>query len=230
MHELTERLLALRDDKNADFQQRILPTLNREAILGVCTPDIRRLAREYRGTPEAADFMTQLPHRYFDENNLHGALIEGIRDFDACIAALDVFLPHVDNWATCDLMSPKVLGKHKDKLLLHIRRWMDSPHVYTCRFGLEALMRWYLDADFQPEYLQWAAAVPDTEYYLHMMVAWYFATALAKQYDAALPYLTERKLSTKTHNKAIQKALESYRIAPEQKEYLRGLKIKEAAK
>ena len=223
MHELTERLLALRDDKNADFQHRILPTLNRESILGARTPDIRKLAREYRGTPEAAAFMVQLPHRYFDENNLHGALIETLRDFDACVAALDAFLPHVDNWATCDLMSPKILGRHKEKLLPNIRRWMDSPHVYTCRFGLEALMRWYLDADFDPQYLQWAADVPDAEYYLHMMVAWY----LAKQYDAALPYLTERKLSAKTHNKAVQKALESYRITPEQKEFLRTLKVKE---
>lgn len=227
MHELTERLLALRDDKNADFQHRILPTLRRESILGVRTPDIRKLAREYRGTPEAAAFMAQLPHRFFDENNLHGALIETLRDFDACVAALDAFLPHVDNWATCDLMSPKILGKHKEKLLPNIRRWMDSPHVYTCRFGLEALMRWYLDADFDPQYLQWAADVPDAEYYLHMMVAWFFATALAKQYDAALPYLTERKLSAKTHSKAIQKALESYRITPEQKEFLRTLKVKE---
>ncbi|MBR1607294.1 MAG: DNA alkylation repair protein [Clostridia bacterium] len=227
MHELTERLLALRDDKNADFQHRILPTLDREDILGVRTPDIRRLAREFKGTPAAAEFMAQLPHRYFDENNLHGALIETIKDFDMCVAALDVFLPHVDNWATCDLISPKILGKQKEKLLSHIRRWMDSPHVYTCRFGLEALMRWYLDGDFRPEYLQWAAAVPDGEYYLHMMVAWYFATALAKQYDAALPYLTERKLSAKTHNKAIQKALESYRISAEQKGLLRTLKIKE---
>ena len=179
MHELTERLLALRDDKNADFQHRILPTLRRESILGVRTPDIRKLAKEYKGTPEAAAFMVQLPHRYFDENNLHGALIETLRDFDACVAALDTFLPHVDNWATCDLMSP------------------------------------------------WAADVPDAEYYLHMMVAWFFATALAKQYDAALPYLTERKLSAKTHNKAVQKALESYRITPEQKEFLRTLKVKE---
>lgn len=227
MLELTERLLALREDKNADFQYRILPTLRREDILGVRTPDIRRLAREYKGTAAAAEFMAQLPHRYFDENNLHGALIETLKDFDQCIAALDAFLPHVDNWATCDLMSPKILGKQKEKLLPNIRRWMDNPHVYTCRFGLEALMRWYLDEDFQPEYLQWAAAVPDGEYYLHMMVAWYFATALAKQYDAALPYLTGRKLSQKTHNKAIQKALESYRITPEQKDFLRGLKIKE---
>lgn len=227
MLELTERLVALREDKNADFQYRILPTLSREDILGVRTPDIRRLAREYKGTAAAAEFMAQLPHRYFDENNLHGALIETLKDFDQCIAALDAFLPHVDNWATCDLMSPKILGKHKEKLLPNIRRWMDNPHVYTCRFGLEALMRWYLDEDFHPEYLQWAAAVPDAEYYLHMMVAWYFATALAKQYDAALPYLTERKLSQKTHNKAIQKALESYRITPEQKDFLRMLKIKE---
>ena len=228
MGELTKRLQALRDDKNADFQYRILPTLRREDMLGVRTPDIRRLAKEFKGTPEAADFMGKLPHRYFDENNLHGALIETIQDFDLCVAALDAFLPHVDNWATCDLMSPKALGKHKERLLPHIRRWMDSPHAYTCRFGLEALMRWYLDADFQPEYLQWAADVPDQEYYLHMMVAWYFATALAKQFDAALPYLTGLKLSTKTHNKAIQKALESYRVSPEQKEFLRKLKIKEA--
>lgn len=227
MHELTERLTALGDAANADFQHKILPTLNREDILGVRTPDIRKLAREYRETPEAAEFMGQLPHRYFDENNLHAALIETIRDFDACIRALDAFLPYVDNWATCDIMSPKCLGRRKDALLPHIRRWMDSPHVYTCRFGLGMLMSWFLDGDFRPEYLDWAAATPDGEYYLHMMVAWFFATALAKQYEAALPYLTERRLSVKTHNKAIQKALESYRVSPERKEELRKLKIKE---
>lgn len=227
MPDITARLMACADPANADFQSRLTPALSRADMLGVRTPDIRKIAREFAGTPEAAEFMRRLPHRYFDENNLHGALIERIRDFDGCTAALDAFLPYVDNWATCDLISPKCFGKNKEALLPHIRRWMDSPHVYTCRFGLEMLMRWYLDEDFRPEYLNWAAAVPDGEYYLHMMVAWFFATALTKQYDAALPFLKEKRLSVKTHNKAIQKALESYRISPERKEYLRSLKIKE---
>ena len=224
MDDIRARLFSLRDEAYVDFMAPLVPTVPRETILGVRSPDIRRLARSLRGTPEAAAFLQALPHAYYDENNLHAALIAEMRDFDACIAALDAFLPFVDNWATCDMMNPKCLSKRLPELLPHARRWMESEHPYTCRFGIGLLMRWYLGDAFEPRYLDWAAAVPTGHYYVHMMVAWYFATALTKQYDAALPYLTAHRLDRRTHNKAIQKACESYCIPPERKEELRGLR------
>ena len=225
MTDIREQLILLQDPANADFQARLTPGIARERFLGVCTPEIRRLGKSLRGSPEAAEFMEQLPHFYFDENNLHAVLIEEIKDFDACMPALERFLPYVDNWATCDMMSPKCVKKHLPELLPYIRRWLSSGHTYTCRFGIGMLMRWYLDDAFDPQYLDWIAALRSEEYYVNMMIAWYFATALAKQYDAALPYIERRRLEPWTHNKAIQKAIESDRITPEQKEYLRGLKV-----
>ena len=171
----------------------------------------------------------QLPHRYYEENNLHGLLLSAMPDYDAVVAALEAFLPHVDNWATCDLLSPKVFRKHPSELPGQIRRWVADPHPYTVRFGLGMLLSFYLDEAFRPEYLDLAAGVRREEYYVKMMVAWYFATALAKQYAAALPYVEERRLDRWTHNKTIQKAVESYRITPEQKAYLRSLRWREGA-
>lgn len=226
MDEIRARLFALQDTAYRDFQLKLLPTVPPERVIGVRTPDIRALAKELRATPQEQAFLARLPHDYFDEDNLHGALIEGLRDFDACVAALDAFLPHVDNWATCDLLSPKCFKNRQQALLPYVRRWMTSPHVYTCRFGIGMLMRWYLDGAFAPESLQWVADIRSDEYYVNMMIAWFFATALAKQYDAALPYLAQRRLAPWVHNKAIQKALESYRITAEQKEVLRGMKVK----
>ena len=170
--------------------------------------------------------MKILPHKYYEENNLHGFLIETMKDYNQVIAALDAFLPYVDNWATCDLMSPKIFKKHLPELREQIQVWMASSHTYTIRFGIEMLMSFYLDEQFQPEYLDWVADVQSEEYYVNMMIAWYFATALAKQYDAALPYIQQHRLEPWTHNKAIQKAIESYRITDEQKDYLRSLKVK----
>lgn len=166
-----------------------------------------------------------MPHRFYDENMLHGILISQITDFDACIQALEIFLPYVDNWAVCDTMAPKVLAKNREVLLPILRRWIASEHTYTCRFGLLCLMRYYLDENFRPEYLELAAAVSSDEYYVNMMIAWFFATALAKQWDATVPYLERRKLPLWVHHKAIQKAKESYRITPSQKEYLKSLKV-----
>lgn len=219
-----ERLFALRDEKYADFSAKLNPTLPGECFIGVRTPAIRALAKELRGTNEAAEFLKELPHKYFDENNLHAALVEGMKDYSACIAALDAFLPYVDNWATCDMMTPKVFKKHLPELIPEIRRWMGSDQPYTVRFGIEMLMAFYLDGAFRPEYLREVAIIRSEEYYVNMMIAWYFATALAKQYDAALPYIEEQRLEPWTHNKAIQKAIESYRISDEQKAYLRTLK------
>ncbi|MBQ9196032.1 MAG: DNA alkylation repair protein [Clostridia bacterium] len=226
MNDVLNRLLSLRDPDNAAFQSKLAPGINADRFLGVRTPEIRKLGKALQNTPEAAAFMDALPHFYFDENNLHAVLIEGIKDFESCVASLDRFLPFVDNWATCDIMSPKCFKKHLPELLSHIRRWMNSTHPYTCRFGIGMLLRWYLDDAFDPQYLDWVAALRSEEYYVNMMIAWYFATALAKQYNAALPYLQNKKLAPWTHNKAIQKAIESYRVTPEQKEALRGLKIR----
>ena len=169
--------------------------------------------------------MRTLPHEYFDEDDLHGMLINEIKDYSEAVAALDAFLPYVDNWATCDLIRPLPFKKHPADLIENIRRWMDSEHTYTCRFGMEMLMTHYLDAEFETEYLDWVADIRSEEYYLRMMQAWFFATALAKQYDAALPYIENRRLDKWTHNKSIQKSIESYRVSDEHKAYLRGLRI-----
>ena len=222
------RLYAMQDLPYRDFQCRLVPTVAAEAMIGVRTPELRKFARAFAKTPEAAEFLTSLPHRYYEENNFHGFLIESMKDFGQAVAALDIFLPYVDNWATCDLMRPKVFRKNLPELLIAIRRWLTSEETYTIRFGIEMLMTFYLDEEFQPEYLNWVAELKSEEYYVNMMVAWYFATALAKQYGAALPYIQERRLAPWTHNKTIQKAIESYRITDDQKAYLRTLKVKGA--
>lgn len=223
---VAERLRAASDAGYRDFQLRLMPTVPPAAVLGVRTPALRALARELSGTEEAAAFLAALPHKYYDENNLHGFLIALMRDFGAAVAAVDAFLPYVDNWATCDLLSPKVFKKHTAELLPHIRRWLASGRTYTVRFAIEMLMSFYLDGGFRPEYAEWVAAVSSGEYYVNMMRAWYFATALAKRCGDALPYLEERRLDKWTHNKTVQKAVESYRITDERKAYLRSLRVK----
>ena len=226
MTEIQKRLFALQDEKFRDFNSALVPTVDKGTSIGVRTPDLRKLARELTGTKEAEDFMAALPHEYFEENNLHGFLIESIKDYDACIQALERFLPYVDNWATCDLMSPKVLKKHKAELQGKIREWIASNETYTVRFGMGMLMAHYLDEDYSEEYPALVASVRSEEYYIRMMQAWYFATALAKQYESVLPFIENRRLEKWTHNKAIQKAIESRRVSDEQKEYLRSLKQK----
>lgn len=219
------RLFELQDLKYKNFQCKLMPTVDPETVIGVRTPDIRKLAKEFSKTPGAMEFLRILPHKYYEENNLHGFLIETLKDYDQAIEAIGAFLPYVDNWATCDLMSPKVFKKHLPELYEKIRDWLKSDHTYTVRFGIEMLMSFYLDERFQPEMLGLVAGVKSQEYYVNMMIAWYFATALAKQYDAALPFIQEQRLDKWTHNKAIQKAIESYRIRDEQKSYLRTLKV-----
>lgn len=223
---LREKLFALQDLKYREFNSKLMPTVDPETVIGVRTPDLRKLAKEFAKTPEAVEFMKCLPHEYYEENNVHGFIIETIKDYDEAIAQLEIFLPYIDNWATCDLISPKVFKKHLPELLEKIKEWTKSGETYTVRFGIEMLMSHYLDAEFKAEYLEIPALVKSDEYYVNMMIAWYFATALAKQYDAALPYIENARLDKWTHNKAIQKAVESYRITAEQKAYLKTLKIK----
>lgn len=223
---MTDRLFALQDLGYRDFHSKLMPTVDPATVIGVRTPALRALSKEIAGSPEAERFLAELPHHYYEENNLHGMLIEQMSDFDACITALDAFLPYVDNWATCDMKPPKVFKKHLPELLPHIKRWMASDYAYTVRFGVGMLMKHYLDSAFSPEYPEWVAALRWNEYYVKMMVAWYFATALAKQWDAALPYLTSRRLDRWVHNKTIQKAVESYRISEERKALLKALRIK----
>lgn len=219
-------LFALCDGKYGDFNAKLIPNIDRRRVIGVRTPELRAMAKRLHGTAQAEEFLHALPHEYFEENQLHAFLLEYERDHSALIAALDAFLPYVDNWATCDQMNPKSLGRNKEALLAKIREWLASGRCYTVRYAIGQLMRWYLDADFKPEYADMVAAVRSEEYYVRMMAAWYFATALAKQYDAVLPYFTERKLDAWTHNKAIQKAVESYRVSDEHKTALRRLKVK----
>ena len=221
------RLLALQDEKNAPFMAKLVPTLPSESVLGVRMPDCRSLARELCRKPDIGLFLADLPHRYLDENNLHALILNEEKDYAAAVAALDAFLPYVDNWATCDALRPKAFKKHPPALPDECRRWIKSGETYAVRFGIEMLMTHYLDADFRPEYLKEVSIIKSNVYYVNMMIAWYFATALAKQYEAAVPYIEQRRLAPWTHNKTIRKAIESYRITDEQKAYLRTLTIRE---
>ena len=216
----------LQDTTYQRFQQRLIPTLAPESIIGVRTPAVRSLAKELFGTPEAEKFMQTLPHVYLEENNLHAFLIERIKDFDSAVNAIDRFLPYVDNWATCDSMSPKALSKNIPALYKKIQEWVESEKTYTIRFGIEMLLTFFLGEHFKSESLELVSAIRSDEYYVNMMIAWYFATALAKQYDASIPFIEQRKLDAWTHNKTIQKAIESYRVPDERKSYLRSLKRK----
>ena len=221
-----ERLKAMSDPSFADFQRKLIPTVVPETVLGIRTPDLRKLAKEMIKNGEAEAFLNRLPHPYFDENQLHAFILSEEKDFQRCLDRVSAFLPYVDNWATCDQLSPKAFKKHRKELLPVIRQWLQAEHVYTVRFAIGMLMQHFLDDDFDPRYLEWVSAVRSREYYINMMIAWYFATALAKQYETALPYIRDHRLSPWTHNKAIQKAVESYRITPEQKAELKACKTK----
>lgn len=226
MQNLKNILFALSDEKYRDFQSKLMPTVPKEKIIGIRTPVLRKFAKDFFKTSEAEYFLSSLPHEYYEENNLHAFLLEQIQDFDECAAKLDEFLPFVDNWATCDSLSPKIFKKHKAELLEYIKIWLSSKEIYAVRFGIKMLMEHFLDDEFQTEYAEMVAKVELYEYYIRMMQAWYFATALAKNYEETLPFIEQRKLETWVHNKAIQKSVESFRIAPEQKEYLKKFKIK----
>lgn len=226
MTKIQERLFELQDMKYRDFHSNLMPTVGKESIIGVRVPAIRKFAKELNKCENVQEFLKELPHKYYEENNLHAAIILGYKNYDDTIEAVEAFLPHINNWATCDMLSPKIFKKYPSELLERIKTWIASDHIYTIRFGIKMLMDFYLEEHFESEYLEMVANVKSEEYYVNMMIAWYFATALAKQYDAALPYLEEKRLADWTHNKTIQKAVESYRITEEHKQYLRQLRMK----
>ena len=218
---VSEMLAACASEKYRDFQSKLVPNIPKETILGVKTPDMRRIAKSISGTEEADAFLAELPHKYYEENLVHFFVIAMIRDFNECVEAVETFLPYVDCWPVCDQSSPKAFARNHGKLLPFIQKWIGSEHVYTVRFGIRMLMNEFLGENFKPEYLDWVAKVDGEDYYIKMMVAWYFATALAKRYDESVVYIEERRLEPWTHKKAIQKAIESYRVSDEHKDYLK---------
>lgn len=226
--EIYQDLLANQDLAYKSFNLKLLPGIDSEKVIGVRTPVIKTLAKKWAKDPRISDFIAILPHEYFEENSLHEQIIAEIKDYDECIREVDRFLPVIDNWATCDTLSPKCFKKKnlKPRLIEDIKRWLASTEPFTIRFGQEMLMSHFLDEDFRPEYLEWVARETNDHYYVRMMVAWFFATALAKQWDNTIPYIENPQMAKWTHNKTIQKAIESFRITKEQKDYLRTLKVK----
>lgn len=222
MEEIQKHLFELQDMAYRDFHSRLMPGIDKETIIGIRVPVLRKYAKSIAGTELAEKFIKELPHCYYEENNLHMMLITRIKDYDRCLLEIERFLPYIDNWATCDFPAPKCFENHKEDLLPVIKRWIASSETYTIRYGIGMLMRLYLDTDFDPEYVRIVAEVKSDEYYVNMMIAWYMATALAKQWDAVIPYIEEHRMSDWVHRKTIQKAVESYRITDEQKRYLKG--------
>ena len=223
--EITEKLRELSDEEYRLFQLKLMPSVTEDRVLGVRTPLLRKFAKELAKDPDIENFLTDIPHRYYDETNLHGFIISECKDYEKSVAYVDAILPYVDNWATCDLLSPKAFKKNRDKLIKDIDRWLASDKTYTVRFGIEMLMSHFLDEDFRPEYLEKLTAIQSGEYYVNMMLAWFFATALAKQWDDTVKYIEEKRLSVWVHNKTIQKAVESYRITDDRKACLKAMKI-----
>ena len=227
--EIRAELFRLQDVKYRDFQSRLIPSYDSDTMIGVRTPELRKLAKQAGRRTDVSVFLDDLPHTYFDENQLHAFILSEMKDYAACLKRVDSFLPYVDNWATCDQMSPKIFKKYRTELLGSVRNWIKSHQTYTIRFGIKMLMEHFLDEDFSPAYPELVAEVKSDEYYVKMMIAWYFATALAKQYEAVLPFIEEQRLEVWTHHKTIQKAVESYRITPAQKEYLKSLRVRPKA-
>lgn len=224
--EIQKELFSLQDKEYMKFLSKLTPNVPEDTIIGVRIPEIRKLAKKLVKNNEYEDFLKELPHKYYDENLLHGAIISENKDFENCIELLNSFLPFVDNWAVCDTISPKIFKKHKKELIEKIKEWSQSDKTYTCRFGVEMLMTHFLDEDFKKEYLEMVANIHSEEYYVKMVIAWFFATALAKQWDYAVIYLENNRLDVWVHNKTIQKARESLRILEDKKGYLKRLKRK----
>ncbi|MCR5059173.1 MAG: DNA alkylation repair protein [Clostridiales bacterium] len=224
--DIRKELFRNQDVEYRDFQMKLIPTREAGSAIGVRTPALRSYAKALVKDPSVSEFLSDLPHKYFDEDQLHAFILSSMKDYDTCISEVETFLPYVDNWATCDQMSPKIFKKNRKDLLVHIKKWLRSKETYTIRFGIGMLMEHFLDEDFDPDYPEMVSKIRSDEYYVNMMIAWYFATALAKQYEAVLPYIEEKRLAPWAHNKAIQKAVESYRITDEQKAYLKTLKVK----
>ena len=219
-----EMLLSVKDDQYKEFQAKLVPNIPAETILGVRTPQMREIAKKIAAGPERDAFLKSLPHKYYEENLIHFFVLSLMKDFDECVRAVEEFLPYVDCWPVSDQATPKPFRKNHEKLLPYIRKWIDSDHVYTARFGMRMLMNEFLGEDFKEEYLAWIADKKGDDYYLQMMQAWYFATALAKQYDASVKYIEQRKLNEWVHKKSIQKAVESFRVSDEHKEYLKSFR------
>lgn len=225
--EIVAELFRMRDKDYASMQVKIIPTVAADRIIGVRTPALRVFAKSLYKDRDIESFLSCVPHQYFDEDQLHAFVISLEKDFDKCVTEVDAFLPFIDNWATCDQLSPKVFKKESEKLFPYIQTWIRSDKTYTVRFAIGLLMQHFLDANFDTKYADMVAEIRSEEYYVNMMIAWYFATALAKQYELVLPYLEDKRLDTWVHNKAIQKSTESYRIADEQKTYLKTLKVRQ---
>ena len=223
---IQDKLFSMQDKTYQEFSRKLIPNIAPEKIIGVRTPALRQLAKEVIAADEAEAFLSDLPHAYHEENQLHAFILSAIKEYEPCMAYLEKFLPYVDNWATCDQMSPKVFKKHRPELLSQIKTWLKAEEPYTVRYAIGMMMAHFLDEDFDRSYLEMVAQIRSEEYYINMMIAWYFATALAKQYEETLPYIEKRRLAVWTHNKAIQKAIESRRISAVQKDYLRTLKIR----
>ncbi|MBR6045239.1 MAG: DNA alkylation repair protein [Ruminococcus sp.] len=224
--EIRQRLLSMEDKPYKEFHSKLINTVPPERIIGIRVPEKKKLASEYAKREDISAFLADLPHYYYEEYDLHAFIVMKIKDFGRALAETERLLPYIDNWATCDSFCPPVFSKHRQELLPSISKWLASEHTYTVRFGIGMLMKLYLDDDFKPEYPEAVAAIKSEEYYIRMMQAWYFATALSKQYESILPYLTENRLDKWVHNKTIQKAVESFRITDEQKAYLKTLRIK----
>lgn len=226
LNEIRVELFKMQDMDYRDFNSKLIPTVDKESMIGIRTPDLRKYAKQLGKSSDAIEFLQTLPHKYFDENQLHAFIISEIKDFKNCIDEINRFLPYIDNWATCDQLSPKVFKKYHNELFEYIKDWLKSDKVYTLRFGIGMLMEHFLDEDFDILYPETVSKIRSGEYYINMMIAWYFATALAKQYESIIPFIENNSLDIWTHNKAIQKAVESLRISDEKKEYLKSLKIK----
>ena len=225
-NDIVKTLFEIQDAAYRDFHSRLVPTLEKERIIGVRTPALRTLAKELAKDKNVDSFLKKLPHKYYEENNLHAFILETYKDFDACIEELEKFLPFVDNWATCDGLRPRCFKGNEGKLFPLALKWIEDKRVYVKRFGIGVLMNHFLDEHFEDSHLEIVSMIHSDEYYINMMIAWYFATALAKQYDKTIPYIEKQKLDRWTHNKTIQKAIESYRITSEQKAYLKTLRMK----
>ena len=226
LNEIRAELFKMQDMDYRDFNSKLIPTVDKESMIGIRTPDLRKYAKQLGKSSDVIEFLQTLPHKYFDENQLHAFIISEIKDFKNCIDEINRFLPYIDNWETCDQLSPKVFKKYHNELFEYIKDWLKSDKVYTLRFGIGMLMEHFLDEDFDILYPETVSKIRSGEYYINMMIAWYFATALAKQYESIIPFIENNSLDIWTHNKAIQKAVESLRISDEKKEYLKSLKIK----
>ena len=224
--EIQKEFFENQDIEYRDFNAKLLPTVDRDTMIGIRTPVIRNIAKKYAEREDIGDFLSALPHRYYDENNIHGAIISLGKDLDTVVSQLNGFLPYVDNWATCDLIRPKMFKKHTEELMPHILGWIESGETYTVRFGIEMLMSFCLKENFREEHLELVAGVKSNEYYVNMAISWYFATALAFQYASAVKYLEQNKLDKWTHNMTVKKACESFRVTEEQKVYLKTLRIR----